>query len=88
VTLLRAEEYLSLQVRDRGLGISAKDQERIFERFERLMTGRPTVGFGLGLWVVGQLTGVMGGTIAVESDPGDGSTFTVRLPLQTTKGSE
>jgi signal transduction histidine kinase len=88
VTLLRAEEYLSLQVRDRGLGISAKDQERIFERFERLMTGRPTVGFGLGLWVVGQLTGVMGGTIAVESDPGDGSTFTVRLPLQTIKGGE
>jgi len=88
VTLLRTDEYLSLQVRDRGLGISAKDQERIFERFERLITGRPTVGFGLGLWVVGQLTVAMGGTIAVESDPGEGSTFTVRLPLQMMEGNE
>ena len=88
MTLLRTDEYLSLQVRDRGLGISAKDQERIFERFERLITGRPTVGFGLGLWVVGQLTVAMGGTIAVESDPGEGSTFTVRLPLQMMEGNE
>ena len=88
VTLRPNDGYLCLQVRDRGLGISVKDQARIFERFERLVTGRPTVGFGLGLWVVGQLTESMGGTIAVESDPGNGSTFTVRLPLQKIKGNE
>jgi two-component system OmpR family sensor kinase len=88
VTLRPDDGYLCLQVRDRGLGISIKDQARIFERFERLVTGRPTVGFGLGLWVVGQLTESMGGTIAVESNPGNGSTFTVRLPLQKIKGNE
>jgi signal transduction histidine kinase len=88
VTLQRDDGHLCLQVKDRGVGISAKDQARIFERFERLMTGRATVGFGLGLWVVGQLTESMGGTIVVESNPGNGSTFTVRLPLQRIEGNE
>jgi two-component system, OmpR family, sensor kinase len=87
VTLQRDDGYFCLRVRDRGLGISAKDQGRILERFERLMTGRPTVGFGLGLWVVGQLTESMGGTIAVASNPGHGSTFKVRLPLQRIEGN-
>jgi signal transduction histidine kinase len=87
VTLQHDDGYLCIRVRDRGLGISAKDKGRVFERFERLITARPTVGFGLGLWVVGQLTESMGGTIEVESNPGNGSTFTVRLPLQRTKGS-
>jgi two-component system OmpR family sensor kinase len=88
VTLARDAGELCLQVRDHGLGISANDRARMFEQFERLVTGRPTSGFGLGLWVAGQLTEAMGGTITVESHPGKGSTFIVRLPLQTTKGSE
>jgi len=88
VTLARDAGEIRLQVRDHGLGISANDRARMFEQFERLVTGRPTSGFGLGLWVVGQLTEAMGGTITVESHPGKGSTFIVRLPLQTTKGSE
>jgi signal transduction histidine kinase len=58
---------IRLQVRDHGLGISANDQARISEQFERLVTGRPTSGFGLGLWVVGQLTEAMGGSITVEA---------------------
>ena len=88
VTLTRDASQIKLQVRDRGLGISTKDQARIFEQFERLVTGRSTAGFGLGLWVVGQLSDSMGGTIEVESHLGEGSTFTVRLPLQTTTGNE
>jgi two-component system, OmpR family, sensor kinase len=88
VTLARDAGEIRLQVRDHGLGISAGDQGRIFEQFERLVTPRPTSGFGLGLWVVGQLTEAMGGTITVESHPERGSTFIVRLPLQTTKGNQ
>jgi two-component system OmpR family sensor kinase len=88
VTLTHDIRLLRFQVRDRGLGISAKNQERVFEQFERLVTGQPTAGFGLGLWVVGQLTETMGGTIVVESRLGEGSTFTVQLPLQTTTGNE
>jgi signal transduction histidine kinase len=88
VTLARDAGEMRFEVKDHGLGISANDQARIFEQFERLVTGRPTSGFGLGLWVVGQLTEAMGGTITVESHPGQGSTFIVRLPLQTTKGNE
>jgi two-component system OmpR family sensor kinase len=86
VTLGREGGEIRLEVRDRGLGISAENQTRVFEQFERLVTGRATSGFGLGLWVVGQLTEAMGGTIAIESRLREGSTFTVRLPLQTTKG--
>lgn len=71
-----------LEVRDHGDGICPTDQARIFERFERLVTGRSAVGFGLGLWVVGQLTHAMGGSVAVASRVGEGTTFTVRLPFQ------
>jgi signal transduction histidine kinase len=88
VILARDAGEIRFQVKDHGLGISANDQARIFEQFERLVTGRPTSGFGLGLWVVGQLTEAMGGTITVESRPGQGSTLIVRLPLQTKKGNE
>ena len=56
VMLARDAGEIRLQVRDHGLGISANDQTRIFEQFERLVTGRPTSGFGLGLWVVGSLS--------------------------------
>jgi two-component system OmpR family sensor kinase len=87
VALTRQDDEVCLQVQDHGLGISSRDQARIFERFERLVTDRPTSGFGLGLWVVGQLVTAMGGTITIDSQPGTGSTFTVRLPLHTAGGS-
>jgi hypothetical protein len=71
-----------LRVRDRGLGIPPEDQVRIFERFERAVPTRHYGGFGLGLWISRQLVEAMGGNIQVDSTPGQGSTFTVELPLQ------
>jgi signal transduction histidine kinase len=69
-------------VRDQGIGIAPDDQARIFERFERAVPTRHYGGFGLGLWLVRQIIEALGGTIAVESEVGKGSLFTVGLPLR------
>src|SRR5580658_7671919 len=71
-----------VSVTDTGIGIPAKDLSRIFREFEQLDTGtaRRYSGTGLGLPVTQKLVDLMGGTIAVESEVGIGSTFTVRLP--------
>ncbi len=70
-------------VRDRGLGIPASEQERIFEKFFRLdpNLSRGIGGTGLGLYISRELLRRMGGRIRVESEPGRGSTFSFELPL-------
>src|SRR5690242_13022574 len=73
--------HVSLRVRDHGPGISLEDRSRIFERFERAVRrDERRSGFGVGLWVVGQLVEAMGGTIMVADAPGGGAEFTVTLP--------
>nr|BDT37465.1 ATP-binding protein [Myxococcus sp. MH1] len=69
-----------LRVRDSGIGIADEDRARIFGRFERAVSVRHYGGFGLGLWIVREIVQALGGAIAVESTPGEGSTFTVTLP--------
>lgn len=77
---------VELLVQDQGAGISTEDQARIFERFERVVTQTERRGsYGVGLWIVRQLTEAMGGKIAVQSESGSGSTFKVSIPLQTSK---
>jgi signal transduction histidine kinase len=71
-----------ITVRDRGIGIDAKDQKRIFERFERSVSVQNYGGFGIGLWIARRLTEAMGGAIRVDSELGKGSTFVVELPIQ------
>ena len=71
---------VSIAVRDRGIGMSPDALGRIFDRFERAVTDREYGGFGLGLWIARQVVQAMDGTITAESEPGRGSTFTVRLP--------
>jgi signal transduction histidine kinase len=70
-----------LLVRDRGIGIAPEDQQRIFQRFERAVSSRHFGGLGLGLWIVRQIVDAHGGAITVESRPGKGAEFAVRLPL-------
>ena len=78
---VRAENGgVSIAVRDRGIGIAEADQQRIFGRFERAVSEKHYGGIGLGLWICGRIVEAHGGTIAVESRPGDGSTFRVFLP--------
>ena len=81
VTLSADALAARLAIRDRGIGISEEDRARIFGRFERAVTRREHGGFGIGLWLANQLVTAMGGTIAVEGAPGEGTTFTVILPL-------
>ena len=71
-----------IEVRDRGLGIPETDHARVFEKFTRLDPGlsRGVGGTGLGLYIARELVERMGGEIAVDSAPGDGSTFVVELP--------
>jgi signal transduction histidine kinase len=70
-----------LSVRDRGIGISAADQERIFGQFERAVSTQHYGGLGLGLYITRQLVEAHGGAISVKSAPGDGAEFIVELPL-------
>jgi len=74
------ETTATLSIRDQGTGISLADHERIFERFERARDASLVTGLGLGLWIAKRLVEAHGGKISVESSPGQGSTFTVRLP--------
>jgi signal transduction histidine kinase len=69
-----------LEVKDSGEGIPLPEQERIFERFERATSVRRHPGLGLGLWICKQIVDACHGTISVESEPGQGATFSVELP--------
>jgi PAS domain S-box-containing protein len=69
-----------VRVRDGGIGISADETERIFQRFERAVPEHHYGGFGIGLWLVRQVVEAHGGSISVESRTGEGSTFTISLP--------
>jgi signal transduction histidine kinase len=71
-----------LIVRDGGIGIPPEALPRLFGRFERAVSGRNYGGLGLGLYITRQIVEALGGTVRVESTPGQGATFTVTLPLK------
>ncbi len=70
-----------LTVTDHGIGISEADQPRIFGRFERAVSSRAYGGMGVGLFIVAQILAAHRAEITVESAPGAGATFTVKLPM-------
>ena len=74
---------LKLAVSDTGIGIERKDLDQIFERFHQgnLATIKKYRGTGLGLAIVKQFANLLGGEVAVESEVGKGSVFTVTLPV-------
>jgi PAS domain S-box-containing protein len=78
----RADGHARVSVRDHGPGIPLEEQPHIFERFKKAPSSQgKREGFGLGLYIVRQLVEAHGGTVRVESTPGEGATFTVELPL-------
>jgi signal transduction histidine kinase len=84
VVARRANGTAEIAVSDTGVGIAPQDQEAIFEAFRQVGTDvtRKREGTGLGLALARRFVELHGGTISVESQPGKGSTFTVRLPIR------
>jgi PAS domain S-box-containing protein len=82
VAVQRAGGLIGISVRDEGLGIAPDDLDRIFGRFERAVSMHHYGGLGLGLYMSRQIAEAHGGTVAVQSHPDRGSTFTLVLPDQ------
>ncbi|HVJ18071.1 MAG TPA: HAMP domain-containing sensor histidine kinase [Polyangiaceae bacterium] len=81
VTVGQSADSITLEVRDRGVGIALDEQRQVFEPFHRTRAGKARAsGAGLGLFVVRTIVEAHGGTIALESTPGQGTTVTTRLP--------
>ncbi|HEV2261780.1 MAG TPA: ATP-binding protein [Candidatus Rubrimentiphilum sp.] len=77
-------DHTFIEVRDSGVGIAAEDLPYIFERFYRVQSEKTAAigGSGLGLYIVQAIVRAHGGTIEVRSDPGEGTTIAVTLPLR------
>lgn len=82
--LHRQNGHAVIAVTDRGLGIAPEEQARIFEKFYRVPTPETKLipGTGLGLTLVAHIVNAHGGHVEVQSAPGEGSTFSIHLPLE------
>lgn len=80
----RDQSVLFFSVRDTGVGIAKEDQERVFRSFEQSSNRDPSkqVGTGLGLSISSRLVKMMGSSIRLDSEPGEGSTFSFSIPLK------
>ena len=85
VTLSMSDSHAELHVRDTGIGIAPGDLDHVFDRFHRIerTAARTHEGSGIGLALVRELVELHGGAISASSVPGEGTAFSVRIPLGT-----
>ena len=90
VGITHTEGQVEISVTDQGIGMTKEESERVFERFYRTdqARSRTTGGTGLGLSIVKHIVANHGGDIRVWTQPGSGSTFTIRLPEFLEAGEE
>jgi signal transduction histidine kinase len=83
INLSSSTQRVTIEVQDFGIGIAAKEQKRIFERFYQVIdrSGKSYPGLGMGLYLATEIIKQHHGRIAVKSEPGKGSTFTITLPI-------
>jgi signal transduction histidine kinase/CheY-like chemotaxis protein len=81
-------DYYRFDVIDNGIGIAPESQQTIFQPFQQEEAGYDKGGTGLGLAISQQQVDLMGGTLTLESEPGNGACFTVTLPLQVGEDEE
>ena len=76
------EDYVTVEVEDEGIGMNPDEVPDLFEAFQQGSTGfaRTYEGAGLGLTVVNQLLNQIGGTIEIDTEPGEGTRVAIRLP--------
>jgi len=87
VSVAQSDGFVAIAITDRGIGIAADEQEKIFEKFYRVSTGlvHDVKGSGLGLSLVKHIVVAHHGKVNVRSKPGEGSTFTIHLPIDDQK---
>lgn len=88
VSLDVENDMLQMRVADFGSGISQDDQQRIFEPFYQTESDKKNVGSGVGLALVKQIVSALNGSISLVSKVGEGSVFTVRIPVKAPEGVE
>jgi CheY-like chemotaxis protein len=86
ISFMLKKNTLELSVEDEGYGISREDQKKIFDRFYQARSEEVSRGFGIGLSLVKHIVDILKGSIVLESEPDNGSTFKVELPLEDNKG--
>ncbi len=82
LTTVYDNDMLKIIVEDTGTGMTEEEQQRVFGVFERLSNAATKDGFGLGLSIVQRIVAMLGGTIRLESEKGQGSRFTIEIPTQ------
>ncbi|MCK9265149.1 MAG: ATP-binding protein, partial [Deltaproteobacteria bacterium] len=84
LALRKAGDRITIEVADTGMGMTGEEQSRLFQEFVRIKNDRTRDigGTGLGLAIVRQIAGRYEGTVAVRSEPDQGTTFTITLPAR------
>lgn len=83
IQALQDGSHALIRISDTGIGMSTQESEQLFQPFKRIAPQPQIEGTGLGLYIIKQLVERMNGSVSVQSQPGVGSCFTVRLPLAT-----